>query len=107
MSAMPPRFCEPRAPLRPPVRRAIISQPSRRAARLPVDLAHVDKAEVDLVDDCGGLQGVALAFVLHIPAGDQAQFGIHVLRQPVQGRFVTAAPGFQQSGDFCRACVDG
>jgi hypothetical protein len=30
-----------------------------------------------------------------------------VLRQPVQGCFVTAAPGFQQTGDFCGACVDG
>jgi hypothetical protein len=49
------------------------------------------------VDDCGGLQGVSLAFVLHIPAGDPAQFAIDVLRQPVQGCFVTAAPGFQQT----------
>ena len=62
---------------------------------------------IHLVDDGGGLQGVVLSFVLQIPAGNQAQFGIHALRQPVQGCFVTAAPGFQQRGDFCRGCVDG
>ena len=35
-------------------------------------------------------------FVLHVPAGHEAQFGIDVLRQPAQGGFVTAAPGFQR-----------
>jgi hypothetical protein len=59
------------------------------------------------MDDCGGLEGVALAFVLHIPAGHQAQFGIHVLRQPAQGCFVTVAPGFQQIRDFSRGFADG
>ena len=34
------------------------------------------------MDQGGGLEGVALAFVFHVPAGHQAQFGIDVLRQP-------------------------
>ena len=39
-------------------------------------------------------------FVLHVAAGHQAQLGIHVLGQPCQGGFVTAAPGIQQVGDL-------
>ena len=76
-------------------------------ALVPFDLGHVYQAEVDLVDQCGGLEGVALAFVLHVPASHEAQFGIDLLRQPLQGSFVAAAPGFQQIRDFRRGCVDG
>ena len=73
---------------------------------MPFDIGHVYQAEVDLMDQCGGLEGVALAFILHVPVGHVAEFGINVLRQLAQGCFVTAAPGFQQIGDFCRTCVD-
>ena len=70
-------------------------------ARVPFDIGHVYQAEVDLVDQCGGLKGVPLALVLHIPARHLAEFGIHVLRQLAEGRFVAAAPSFQQTRDFC------
>jgi hypothetical protein len=55
----------------------------------------------------GGLEGIALGFVLHVPAGHEAQFRIDVLRQPDQGAFVAAAPSLQQICDFLGARVDG
>ena len=76
-------------------------------ARLPFHMGHVYQAQVNLMDDCGGLQGVALVFVLHIPPRHPAKFGIHVLHQLAQGCFVPASPGFQQMGDFDGTCVDG
>ena len=59
------------------------------------------------MDQGGGLEAIALGFIFHVPAGHQAQFRIDVLRQPDQGGFVTAAPGFQQKCDFVRTRVDG
>ncbi len=59
------------------------------------------------MDQGGGLEAVALRFIFHVPASHQEQFGIGVLRQPDQGDFVTAAPGFQQKCDFVRTRVDG
>jgi len=47
------------------------------------------------MDQGGCLEGVALLFVLHVPASHAPQFGIHPLRQPAQGSLVTAVPGSQ------------
>ena len=109
LTALPPRLCEPRARAASTrMRRIICAAMAKNCARcVPFDLGHVDQAEVDLMDQCGGLEGVALAFILHIPAGHEAQFRIDLLRQPLQGSFVAAAPGFQQTRDFSRGCVDG
>src|ERR1039458_10535613 len=79
----------------------------KTAARLPFDVGHVDQAEVNLVYQHGGLEGIALGFVLHVPAGHEAQFRIDALRQPDQGSFVAAAPSLQQICDFLGARVDG
>jgi hypothetical protein len=54
-----------------------------------------------------GLESIGLAFIFHIPARHEAQFGIYPLRQPRQGSLVAAAPGFQQTRDFSRGCADG
>jgi hypothetical protein len=58
------------------------------------DPGHVHQSQVDLMDQCGGLEGDSPVAGLHIPASHEAQFRIHLLGQPAQGRFVAVAPGF-------------
>src|SRR5207248_7581395 len=60
----------------------------------------------DLIDQSRGLERVALALILHIAASHDAQFAVHVLREPPQRSFVTAAPGSQEIRDFLGGCVD-
>jgi hypothetical protein len=69
-------------------------------ALAPFDLSYVHKAEVYLMHQYCGLESIGLAFIFHMPPGHDAQFGIHVLRQPRQGSLVAATPGFQQTRDF-------
>ena len=64
-------------------------------ALVPFDLGHVYQAEVHLMHQCRGLESIGLAFIFHIPARYEAQFGIYPLRQPPQGSLVAAVPGFQ------------
>src|SRR5215813_4396541 len=71
---------------------------------LPFHLGHVYQAKVDFVDQGSGLQAVAWALVFHIPAGHPEQFRIDPLRESLQSNRVAAAPCFQQTRDFCRAC---
>ena len=59
------------------------------------------------MDQRRGLKGIALGLIFHVAAGHEPQFRIDVLREPGQGGFVTAAPGFQEVRDFRRACFDG
>ena len=75
-------------------------------ARVPFDVGHVHQAEVDLMDQCGRLQCIALGFVFHVAAGHPAQFRIDVLREAGQGGFVAAAPSYQEIRDFRRVWVD-
>jgi hypothetical protein len=74
---------------------------------LPLEVRYLYEAQIELMRQRGGLEGVALLFVLQVPAGHQAQFGIDVLRQVAKRRLVSATPAFQSTGDFCRTSVDG
>ncbi len=64
-------------------------------AGLPFDLGHLYQPQIYLVDDCGGLERVAVPFILHVPAGHAAQFGIDVLRQLAERGLVSATPSLQ------------
>jgi hypothetical protein len=68
---------------------------AKNRARFPIDLGHVYQAQVDFVDQGRGLQRLHLAFILHVPAGYPVQFVVDLVRQPIEGSPVTAAPGFQ------------
>jgi len=71
-------------------------------------VGHVHQPQIDFMDQCGGLEGVVSRIsALHVPASHEAQFRIYALRQRAQGRFVTAAPGFQENRDFRRGVADG
>ena len=89
------------------MRRIICAAMTKLRALVPFDLGHVYQAEVYLMHQCCGLESIGLAFILHMPARHEAQFGIYTLRQPRQRSLVAAVPGFQQTRDFSRGCADG
>jgi hypothetical protein len=66
---------------------------------LPLDFVHSHQTQVDFVDQGGGLKGVARAFVAHVAARHNTQFGVNLAGQLLQGVLVAAAPGFQEMGD--------
>ena len=61
-------------------------------ALAPIDFGHVYQAEVHFVDQGRCLQSVGLVFILHIPAGDSAQFRIDLPGESRQRSLVAAAP---------------
>jgi hypothetical protein len=65
----------------------------------PIHLAHVNQAEIDLMDQRGGLKGIPLALVLHEPARHEMQLAVDPFRQAVQGCGIAIAPGFQEVRD--------
>ena len=69
----------------------------------------IDESEVGLVDECRGLQSVALAFLPQIACGKLAEFAVHKGREVIQGILVASRPfgkqqryfvGVRRSSDF-------
>ena len=66
---------------------------------LPVDLSLPHQAEVDLVDQGGRLEGVAVALPLEQAAGDLPQILEHERDEPLQGRGIALAPILEDLGN--------
>jgi hypothetical protein len=60
-------------------------------AVLPAHAAQLHKAEVRLVDESGGLQGVSRPLAVHLAAGEALEFFVHDGKQPLE-RGRVAAP---------------
>jgi hypothetical protein len=71
-------------------------------AILPPHLPHIDQPDKGLVDQRGGLQGVADAFVRHVAACEAAQLVMDERHQPFQRGLIAAAPVDQQPRDISR-----
>ena len=61
-------------------------------ATLPIDAGLIDQFHVSFVDQCGGLQSVALRFASHATTGHQAQFRVDPGRETSQSGFVAGSP---------------
>jgi hypothetical protein len=61
-------------------------------AVLPVDVSHVDQAQVGFVNQGCGLEGAAGALVLHAVAGDAAELSVDPRRELVQGGCIPVRP---------------
>ena len=66
-------------------------------AVLPLHLPDVNQPEVRLVHQSGGLQGVAHAFVAHVPAGQAAKLPVDQGHQLLERGLIALAPGQQQT----------
>ena len=66
---------------------------AKMGAMLPIDLFKVHQAEVDLVDESGGLESVAGALAGHVPLHHPAEFVINVGDEAVECGAITLAPG--------------
>src|SRR6266404_8109689 len=76
------------------------SRRDKVGAALPDRLRIVDQPQVGLVENDGGLQGVAGTFPAHVMVGEPAQFGLHQREQLLQRSLVSAAPVSEQLGDL-------
>jgi hypothetical protein len=61
--------------------------------------ANIHESEIDLVNECSGLDGNGRRFAAELAAGNAAQLVIHQRHQAFEGPFVSLAPGQQQAGD--------
>src|SRR5262245_57753438 len=66
---------------------------------LPVHTLVIDKAQICLVDELGGLQAVAAALPAHVASREPMQLVIDNGRQSIQGFVIATAPGLQQRAD--------
>ena len=67
---------------------------------LPVDILYIGQAEVNLVDEGGGLERVALPLASHVPPRLAAQFLIYQVRQSIQRGCVASAPKLSATSDY-------
>src|SRR4051794_15342300 len=64
-------------------------------AVLPLDPPNVNEPQVDLVDECGGLERVVRALARHVPSGNAPQLLVHD-RQQFLERLTAAVSPFDQ-----------
>jgi hypothetical protein len=67
-------------------------------AILPLHPTNIHQPEVDLVDECGGLENVARTLARHVPLRKAAQLAVHERKQRLQGSGVAARPFDQKRG---------
>jgi len=75
-------------------------------ATVPVD-ALTGEAEVGLVDDRGGLEGMVGALAAHVSLGEAMQLRVNQRQQTACGGGVAVVHGFQELGDFTRIGLRG
>jgi hypothetical protein len=63
---------------------------------LPVHLRLIHQLEVNLIDQIGGLQGVAVSLHPHVTLGDAPQFAINQRDQPIETVPVPGPPAEEQ-----------
>ena len=73
-------------------------------AVLPADAGLVDEPEVGLVDEGGGLEGVAAAFLAHVGVGELSELVVDEGEEVAGGGAVAVADADEQAGEFlpCR-----
>jgi hypothetical protein len=92
--------------LRLPVARIVHQDPAQRLrggrekvrAVFPSNLFCLEHLQIQLVHQCGGLQGVAGPLLTHVVTREPSQLFIHCGQHPVRGLGVTGAPALQQAG---------
>ena len=67
-------------------------------AILPLDVVTPDQAEVSLVDEGGGLEGLTWLRLPHVSLGQAVQFGVDERKQLVLGGMISVSPGHEQFG---------
>lgn len=67
------------------------------SARVPRGPGLVYQSQIGLVHQRGGLQGVVMPFAAQVGGGQRAELPINQRYQFVQGVFIAAAPGLEQS----------
>src|SRR5262249_46329973 len=71
-------------------------------AVVPVQLRAAAQPQVDLVDEGGGLQGVAVALAAQVPPGDLPQLAVDQRQQFLGRRLVALLPSPQELRDLLR-----
>jgi hypothetical protein len=69
-------------------------------ARLELDILLAYQAEISLVDESGGLEGVILALPAHIGVGEPVQLIVDKGKELLERRFVAVAPIGKEARDF-------
>jgi hypothetical protein len=75
-------------------------------AVLPTDAFHLDEPQVRLVEERGGLQGVARTLVAHVLACEAAQLLVNDRDQRLEGGLLAAAPREQESSGVLNGIGD-
>ena len=73
-------------------------------AVLPDDAVLLEQAEVGLVDEGGGLQGVAATLAAEVTRGAAPQVVVDERHQPLLGTAVALTPEAQEFGDALGRC---
>src|SRR5262249_21277145 len=73
---------------------------------LPAYLPHIYQPQVDLIDERGGLQGMACGFAGHIALCRLVQLVVHKRRKLFQRLFVPVNPSAEQMGYFVRGRIN-
>src|SRR5688572_23402201 len=71
------------------------------SAILPVRLGFIREGKIGIMDEHGGLQGVAGALLAHVAAGETVQFRLDERDELIERGGVSAAPGDEQLRDLC------
>jgi len=74
------------------MRRISVAAMAKKCARLCQGTSRVGQTEVGLVDEGGGLQGVAGALAAQVGGGARAQFFVDDGDRPVEGLAAAVAP---------------
>jgi hypothetical protein len=69
---------------------------------LPVHVGDVDQAQVRLVNERRGLEGMVRALVAHVAMRDALQFGVDERDQLLERGSIAASPGRQEPGHVGR-----
>jgi hypothetical protein len=75
-------------------------------AAVPVDVL-AGEAEVGLVDERGGLEGMVGALAAHVGLGEAMQLRVNEGQQTACGGGVAVVHGFEELGDFTRIGLQG
>lgn len=71
-------------------------------AAFPFDAGLVYEAEIGFMDEGGGAEGVFLAFIAHVGAGEPAQFGIDQGQEGIDSGVISCGEVHQKAGDIRR-----
>src|SRR5438552_2285928 len=68
-------------------------------AALPIDVSAFGKAQIRLVDESGGLKGMAWPFPFHVRLREPVQLIVHQRKEPFASSGISALHCIQQNGN--------